>query len=135
MGQDIKVILKSISDDGKITVSLKELLGTWQENADMFCVRQTVSGVIRSIENYGIFVELAPNLAGLAEPFENARVGQSASVYIKSIISEKMKIKLIIIDSFASSFNTELKYFYQGNHIEKFCYSPENCEKKISTVF
>lgn len=135
VGQDIKVILKSISDDGKITVSLKELLGTWQENADMFCVRQTVSGVIRSIENYGVFVELTPNLAGLAEPFENARVGQSASVYIKSIISEKMKIKLIIIDSFAPSFNTELKYFYEGDHIENFCYSPENCEKKISSVF
>ncbi len=135
VGQDIKVILKSISDDGKITVSLKELLGTWQENADLFCVRQTVSGVIRSIESYGIFVELTPNLAGLAEPFENARVGQSASVYIKSIISEKMKIKLIIIDSFDSSFNPELKYFYEGKHIDSFSYSPENCEKEISTSF
>ena len=135
VGKDINVILKHIGEDGKITVSLKELLGTWQENADMFCVRQTVSGVIRSVESYGIFVELTPNLAGLAEPFPTAEAGQSASVYIKSIISEKMKIKLIIIDSFESSFTPELKYFYKGTHIDSFNYSPENCSKKITTVF
>ena len=134
VGMDIKVILKSVGEDGKITVSHKELLGTWQENADMFSIRQTVSGVIRSIENYGIFVELTPNLAGLAEPFPNARVGDTASVYIKSILSEKMKIKLII-DSFDIPYSPEIKYFYKENHIDAFDYSPECCAKKISTVF
>lgn len=135
VGQDINVILKQITEDGKITVSHKELLGTWQENADMFSVRQTVSGVIRSVEDYGIFVELTPNLAGLAEPYEKAQVGDSASVYIKSIINEKMKIKLIIIDSFKSTFSPEIKYFYQGSHIDRFDYSPDSCTKKITTVF
>lgn len=135
VGGDIKVILKQMSDDGKITVSHKELLGSWQENANMFSVRQTVSGVIRSIEEYGIFVELTPNLAGLAEPYENARVGDCASVYIKSILYEKMKIKLIIIDSFKSDFTPEIKYFYSGEHIERFDYSPEGCLKKISSEF
>lgn len=135
VGEDIKVILKAIGDDGKITVSHKELLGTWEENAAQFSVRQTVSGIIRSVEDYGIFVELTPNLAGLAEPCENAFAGQSAGVYIKSIIPEKMKIKLIIIDSFPSSFSTEKKYFYEGDHIEKFEYSPAICSKKITSVF
>ena len=32
---------------------------------------ETVGGIVRSIEPYGIFIELAPNLAGLAEPREN----------------------------------------------------------------
>lgn len=55
---------------------------------------------MRSVEHYGVFVELAPNLAGLAEPKDGVKVGQQASVYIKNLIPEKMKIKLIIIDSF-----------------------------------
>lgn len=58
---------------------------------------------MRSVEHYGVFVELAPNLAGLAEPKDGVKVGQQASVYIKNLIPEKMKIKLIIIDSFDPS--------------------------------
>ena len=90
-GQIINVLLKNIDSDGKITVSHKELLGTWEQNAARFLAGQTVPGIIRSIEDYGIFVELAPNLTGLAEPKENCHIGDIASVYIKSIIPEKMK--------------------------------------------
>jgi len=98
VGENIKAVIKNIAEDGKITLSHKELLGTWEENAGMFSAGQTVTGVIRSVENYGVFVEITPNLAGLAEPRNNVVTGQQASVYIKSIIPEKMKIKLIIID-------------------------------------
>lgn len=135
-GQNIKAVVKSIEDDGKITLSHKELLGTWQENADKFKIGETVSGIVRSIENYGIFVELAPNLAGLAEPKENVEVGDSASVYIKNIIPEKMKLKLIVIDSFKTEQNKkEPKYFTEANHIDKFTYSPKNSNKIIETIF
>lgn len=34
----------------------------------MFQPGETVTGTVRSIETYGVFVELTPNLAGLAEP-------------------------------------------------------------------
>lgn len=134
VGDDIKVILKNIADDGKITVSHKELLGTWEENAALFSAGQTVSGVVRSVEDYGVFVELTPNLAGLAEPFDT-KVGNTASVYIKSIIPEKMKVKLIIIDSFQSNYSSEIKYFYNGEHIDRFDYSPPLGTKKIFTQF
>lgn len=134
-GDEIRVIIKSIDSAGRITLSHKELLGTWQENADKFEQGQTVSGVIRSVESYGVFVELAPNLAGLAEVKENVRVGQSASVYIKSIIPEKMKIKLIIIDSFDSRPEIVNTYFYEGDHIDSFLYSPYSSGRIIETVF
>ena len=133
-GDRIRAVIKSI-ENGRITLSHKELLGTWEENAEMFSAGQTVSGVIRSVEDYGIFVEITPNLAGLAEPRENVKIGQQASVYIKSIIKEKMKIKLIIIDNFESSFTPEIKYFYNENRIENWEYSPINCQKKIFTKF
>lgn len=133
--ENIKVVIKSIAPDGKITLSHKELLGTWEENACRFSPGQTVTGVVRSIENYGIFVEITPNLAGLAEPREGVKIGQQASVYIKSIIREKMKIKLIIIDSFENGYSPELKYFYDGKRIDDWNYSPDTCQKRIYTSF
>ncbi len=135
IGENIKAIIKGIADDGKITLSHKELLGTWEENAKLFSSGQTVTGVVRSVEDYGIFVEITPNLAGLAEPKEGTLVGQQASVYIKSIISEKMKIKLIIIDSFQTGYTPELKYFIEGNHLDEWDYSPKDCQKQITTKF
>lgn len=135
VGDSIRVIIRDIADDGKITLSHKELLGTWEENAAMFAPGQTVTGVIRSVEDYGVFVELTPNLAGLAEPRHDALTGQQASVYIKSIIPEKMKIKLIIIDSFQSSYSPEVKYFYTGDSLTEWEYSPADCYKRISTKF
>ncbi len=135
VGMDIKAVIKSI-ENGRISLSHKELLGTWKENADNFTAGETVSGVIRSVENYGAFVELTPNLAGLAELKEGVKVGQRASVYIKSIIEPKMKIKLIIIDTFDSEFVLEKpRYYYKGDHIDEFVYSPSMCEKHISTSF
>lgn len=98
VGMEIKAVIKSI-ENGRISLSQKELLGTWEQNAEGFSAGETVSGIVRSVENYGAFIELTPNLAGLAESREGVKVGQQASVYIKSIIPEKMKIKLIIIDT------------------------------------
>ena len=135
VGDDIKAIIKSVAEDGKITLSHKELLGTWEEKACAFSAGQTVTGVVRSVEDYGIFVEITPNLAGLAEPKENVKVGQQASVYIKSILRDKMKIKLIIIDSFNSTYSPEIKYFIPDNKLDEWDYSPKNCYKRISTKF
>ena len=135
VGDDIRAIIKSVSPDGKITLSHKELLGTWEENASLFSQGRTVSGIVRSIEDYGVFVELTANLAGLAEPKNDVYIGQQASVYIKSIIPEKMKIKLIIIDSFNSEAQSGYEYFYNGDRITYWSYSPEGCRKTICSEF
>lgn len=132
---NIKAIVKSI-DGGRISLSHKELLGTWEENASKFTPGETVAGIVRSVESYGAFVELCPNLAGLAESKEGVKVGEQASVFIKSIIPERMKIKLIIIDTFKYEYNPkEPEYMYQGNHIDTFLYSPENCDKTVISTF
>lgn len=134
-GQMIKVIVKA-NENNKIFLTHKELLGTWTENAKCFKPGETVPGIVRSIEEYGIFVELAPNLAGLAEPKESVSVGQSVSVYIKAIIPEKMKVKLIIVDicgEYAPP--KEIEYFINSDHIDHWKYSTENSDKNISTSF
>lgn len=134
-GQNIYVVIKGREDE-HILLSHKELLGTWQQNAEKYTVGQTVTGIVRSSESYGIFVELAPNLAGLAEPRENTFPGQAASVFIKSLLPEKMKLKLIIVDSFdCDRFRPKLNYYINSGHIDKWVYSAPGAAKLIETVF
>ena len=135
VGMDIYAVIKS-KVGTRITLSHKELLGTWTQNASRFAVGDTVTGVIRSVENYGAFVELAPNLAGLAELRDHIEVGDTAAVYIKSIIPQRMKIKLVIVDSFRNTLSpTPPEYYITGGHIDRFVYSPPECEKYIGTEF
>ena len=136
VGDDIRVIIKSFDENGRATLSHKELLGTWEENAEKFHIGETVSGIVRSVESYGIFVELTPNLAGLAEYTSGVFDGQQASVYIKSIIPEKMKVKLIIVDAFDADYPKKSpEYFIKDGHLDYFRYSPYLSDKIIETFF
>lgn len=135
VGDDIKAVVRYIDKDGRITLSQKELYGSWEQNAALFSQGQTVSGKVRSVESYGVFVELTPNLAGLAELKDGVEVGQTASVYIKSLIPEKMKVKLIIIDSFFGNNDDTKHYFFTGEHMDCWQYSPKCCNRIIKTDF
>lgn len=139
VGDSMFAVIKSIDERGRVYVTERELLGSWEENASRFSEGETVRGVVRSVENYGIFVELTPNLAGLAEYKENVFPEQTAAVYIKSIIPDKMKVKLIIIDSaFEPIARQPLEYFINPEetaHIDKWTYSPPGCRKLIESSF
>ena len=146
VGDAIWTVVKAIDPtQDRIFVSMRELLGTWEENASRFEAGQTVAGIVRSVENYGVFVELAPNLAGLAEIREGtadrqiATVGKYAAVYIKSILPDRMKIKLVLIDSYKGELpRQELRYFVDCEHtphLSHWRYSPEGAPKIIETVF
>ena len=139
VGDFIFTVVKSKDEKGRIYVTGRELLGSWEENASLFREGETVRGIIRSVESYGVFVELKPNLAGLAEYRGDVRVGQTAAVYIKSIIPEKMKIKLIIIDAEDAPIYIEPpEYFIDTSvysHIDTWRYSPSSSQRIIETVF
>lgn len=137
-GDYISVVVQSVEEDGRIYLTHRELLGTWEENAAMFSAGQTVTGTVRSVEEYGVFVELAPNLAGLAEAFAGARPGDACSVYIKSMIPERMKIKLVLIDVCGRAEAVPCRYFIDTDdvrHISSWRYSPIGCSKVIESVF
>lgn len=135
VGQQLRVIFKG-RDGEKILLSHKELLGTWEENAAQFAVGETVGGIVRSVEDYGVFVELAPNLAGLAEPHRSVKIGQHASVYIKSILPDRMKLKLVIVDVFDSDAPpAPPHYFYTGDHIARWDYTPHRAVKRMVSEF
>lgn len=135
VGMDIRAVIRA-KDGNRITLSHKELLGTWKENAERFRVGETVAGIVRSVETYGIFIELTPNLAGLAELRENVQPGQQASVFIKSILPNRMKVKLVIVECFDYAYSPEPPvYCFEGSHIDRFTYSPPESDKHIETVF
>lgn len=134
-GMSIFAVIKS-RVGSRITLSHKELLGTWEENAALFAPGETVTGVVRSVENYGAFVELTPNLAGLAELRDDLKIGQRVSVYIKSMIPSKMKVKLAVIDTLGEdNIPAPPDYFITSGHIDRFVYSPPECAKLVCTDF
>lgn len=136
VGEHIYAVVKAVEPEGRVQLSHKELLGTWAQNAELFLPGETVAGIIRSVEDYGVFVELTPNLAGLAEPCEGVRAGQHAGVYIKSILPEKMKIKLIIVDAFDAPYSPQpVQYFLTEGVLRRWRYSPPECGRVVETVF
>ena len=136
LGQQLFCAIKSRDAQGRFVLTIRELLGTWEENAAQFHVGETVVGIVRSIEDYGTFVEIAPNLAGLAESCPDLSPGKAVSVYIKSILPEKMKIKLVIVNhALDQPIRFDLKYFITEGHLDSWCYSTRESRKKIETDF
>ncbi len=100
IGQKLEVVVKSINrEQGKVILSYKETLGTWEENASKFLTGSKVKGKVRETEKNknGIFIELTPNLVGMAEYQEGLTYGQDVDVYIKKIDYNRKKVKLLII--------------------------------------
>ena len=113
-------------------------LGTWLQNAEHFHIGETVRGIVRSIEPYGIFIELTPNLSGLADPHSGLMRGDHVSVHIRNMIPSRMKIKLNIIDRIVSHvrFPAFRYYLPPDHHMDRWQYSPPQCaEKHIETCF
>lgn len=137
-GQKILAAVWSIDrENRRITMTHRELLGTWMENASCFRPGETVRGTVRSVKEYGSFIELAPNLSGLADTKEGLLPGDGVSVYIKSIRPERMKVKLQVIEKLPRLEEPEpLRYQITDGNLDHWVYSPPNYEKPpVETVF
>lgn len=115
---------KALDESGRICLSGREALGTWEENAALFRQGQTVPAVARSVMPYGIFVELTPNLSGLAEPMAGIFPGDAVSVFIRAIQPGKHKIKLNILQKLPAPIPAEPVYFVTSGHLSRWDYYP-----------
>ena len=122
---------------GRIYLTHKELLGTWAENVASFQPGMTVPGVVRGVKDYGVFVELTPNLSGLAERDPRLTEGARVSVYLKAILPERMKIKLLAIEPLPPLEQPQpLHYYIQEGRLEHWKYAPPGCVKVgMETIF
>lgn len=122
--RDIFTVIDNIGTDGKIVLSHKELLGTWKEEASKFNVGDHVIGTVRSVESYGVFIELTPNLSGLAKVSNDLKYGDRVVVEVKSIRHKQLKVvvKVISLLDHESSKYTEFDYRFNGENIRKWRY-------------
>ena len=136
-GQKILAAVRAIDrETRRITLTHRELLGTWMDNASRFRPGETVRGVVRTVKDYGSFIELTPNLSGLADAKERLSPGDGVSVYIKSIRPERMKIKLQVIEKLPPAPVEPLHYQVTDGSLDRWVYSPPGCEKPVvETVF
>lgn len=99
IGSKLKVQVKNYDEDtGKLSLSTKEIFGTWEDNVKEFTEKTVVKGIVRNRDKYGVFVELKPNLVGLAEYKSYVSYGDEVNVFIKKISNETKKVKLVIVD-------------------------------------
>ena len=124
VGQDILVVVTGVEKEyERFYLSHKELLGTWLENAAAFSPGDTVTGIIRDIREYGAFIELTPNLSGLADLKAWMEPGHQVSVYIKSIRSDGHKIKLQAIQDLGDAPPpSPPRYFITDGTVENWVY-------------
>ena len=127
-GDEIMAVVTDLDPlQNRVSLSHKALLGTWAENAAFFSPGITVPGIVRSIKSYGVFVELTPNLSGLAEPYPDLNEGDCVSVYLKSVQTDRHKIKLVIIDKLPPNSHIEApSYFVSDIFLQDWRYLPED---------
>lgn len=99
VGDNIRVCVKSFNEDtGRLVFSYKEMAPTWGELIKKYSENMVTKGIVRNRYKNGIFVELEPNLFGLADYKNVASYGDKVNVIIKKISPEMQKIKLEILD-------------------------------------
>ena len=136
VGQKILAVVKDQNKaDKRITLTHLELLGTWLENAALFVPGETVAGIVRSVQEYGVFVELTPNLVGLAEPYSGIVPGDRVAVYIRSIRPEQMKIKLRILHRAAQASLSDIRYQITDGRLAAWRYAPPGMDDRYAVSF
>ena len=85
VGQRIDVVIKNIDKQkNRVYFSYKEILGTWEDNIKDIQEKTIVQGIVRETEKdkRGIFIEIKPNLIGMAEYKAGLKYGQKVDVYV-----------------------------------------------------
>ena len=127
------------TDGHTVILSHRELLGTWDQEASNFKIGDTAIGRVHGIKEYGVFVELTPNLSGLAEIRPDVKAGDSVRVFVKNIQEDKMKIKLVInsvLTPEEGGYQTRFVYkLPEDMRVTKWVYNPKGCSRIIESVF
>ena len=85
---------------------------------------------------YDKIVEHFMRITGLAEADSTLRPGQAVSVYIKNILPDKMKIKLVVVNkNLGQPLRFEPHYFVTRGRLKRWTYSTPQSRKQIETVF
>lgn len=107
-GDDVEAVVLSVQkDEGKISLGLKQAEhNPWDDVEKKYPINSSVKAEIKSLTNYGAFVELEPGVEGLihisdlswikkvSHPSEILRKGDTVDAIILSVDKESKKITL-----------------------------------------
>lgn len=118
LGEVLKlIILAGVSDTGtqRVTVTHKELLGTFDDNATLFKQGDRVWGVVYDVKDWGTFVQLTPNTLGLTLSSDTSvEKGQPVLVEIYGIKPTHNKIQIQILGKGDDRQKVQLRKQYFG---------------------
>ena len=135
VGQRIFTAVRTLDPvQRRVTLTMRELLGTWQDNAARFRAGQTVTGIVRTVTDYGAFIALTPNLCGLAETDGRLRPGQAVCVFIRAILPETLRIKLTVLHPLEALPPQALVYTRTEGHLDLWRYGTPDRAKAV-TIF
>jgi small subunit ribosomal protein S1 len=98
IGDTINVAVKSYDKNtGKLSLTYKDLLDPWNDKNIDFKEGDMILGVAKKHHENSIFVEVKPNVVGLANYKSGISYGDKVRVIVKKISPENKKIKLEIL--------------------------------------
>lgn len=128
-------VINKIHTDGKIELTHRELLGTWDDEIEHIHKGEIRLGKVLSKKDYGYFIMISQNLQGLAEQFsESLTAGDTVSVKVLYINNDKCKVKLQIMNKVDNQpIFKEYNYRKTSGHIDDWEYCKN--AKEVSTFY
>lgn len=129
--KELYAVINKIHKDGKIELTHKELLGTWNDGLRSITKGETRLGKVIGIQDYGYFIMVSQNLHGLAEICEDKdiQLGDTVTVKILHIAKNTKRIKLQVIDKVENQHIFEkYEYTQTSGHIDKWAYYDDSTE-------
>lgn len=126
-GMSVKLLVKQgLNRQNKLSVSMKELLGTWSDNInDLGDASEEQEGYITRVTDYGAYVLLRPNLFGLTADTAVVRydlhAGDFVTCKIRKVKEDKAKVILDVVENkgkqvdFKSCF--KLNYYIEDREV------------------
>lgn len=100
IGDQITVkVLSFDKDTEKISLGLKQLTpNPWEEVEKNLVVGQKIKGTISSITDYGLFVQVAPNIEGLVHISEISWTDRIENLNTRYKVGEEIEVLLVALD-------------------------------------
>lgn len=123
--KELYAVVDKIHKDGKVELTHKELLGTWEDGLQSITKGEIRLGKVIGIQDYGYFIMISQSLHGLAEICENKDInlGDTVTVKVLHIAKNTKRIKLQVIDKVESQpIFEKYEYTQTSGHIDKWEY-------------
>lgn len=137
-GQKILAAVYRIDPENRrITMSHRELLGTWMENASRFQPGGDGYAALSAASSLMVAsLSSRPTSPALRTAARTWRSVTRYRVFIKNIRPERMKVKLQVIEKLPLTESIPpLAYQITDGKLDRWTYSPPGCEKVVETVF